>query len=91
MLDCLGLLARFSNRKPHHTLGSFPYNSQKSPTRTPNIVQDVHAVFLKQIAESDPDAQRVVLMDQAEFYMQVEDEWIPANTRVKLLPQRPKV
>jgi hypothetical protein len=51
----------------------------------------VHAVFLKQIAESDPDAQRVVLMDQAEFYMQVEDEWIPANTRVKLLPQRTKV
>jgi len=32
---------------------------------TPSINQDVHAVFLKQIAESDPDALHVVVMDQA--------------------------
>ena len=32
---------------------------------TPMINQDVHAVFLKQIAQSDPCALHVVVMDQA--------------------------
>jgi len=53
---------------------------------TPSINQDVHAVFLKQIAESDPDALHVVVMDQAGFHMKQEDRRIPANIRVLPLP-----
>jgi len=36
---------------------------------TPIISQDVHAVFLKQIAESDPQSVYVVIIDQAGFQM----------------------
>ena len=53
---------------------------------TPSINQDVHAVFLKQIAESDPDALHVIVMDQAGFHMKQEDGRIPANIRVLPLP-----
>jgi transposase len=53
---------------------------------TPSINQDVHAVFLKQIAESDPDSLHVIVMDQAGFYMKQDDERIPTNIRVLLLP-----
>jgi transposase len=53
---------------------------------TPSINQDVHAVFLKQIAESDPDALHVVVMDQAGFHMKQEDGRVPANIRVLPLP-----
>jgi transposase len=54
-------------------------------TRTIN--QDVHAVFLKQIAESDPQSVHVVIMDQAGFHMKEEDQRIPSNIRVLPLPQ----
>ena len=53
---------------------------------TPSINQDVHAVFLKQIAESDPDALHVIVMDQAGFHMKQEDGRIPVNIRVLPLP-----
>jgi transposase len=53
---------------------------------TPSIHQDVHAVFLKQIAESDPNALHVIVMDQAGFHMKQEDGRIPANIRVLPLP-----
>ena len=53
---------------------------------TPSINQDVHAVFLKQIAESDPDSLHVIVMDQAGFHMKQEDGRVPANIRVLPLP-----
>jgi transposase len=53
---------------------------------TPSINQDVHAVFLKQIAESDPASLHVIVMDQAGFHMKQEDGRIPANIRVLPLP-----
>ena len=53
---------------------------------TPIINQDVHAVFLTQIAQSDPNALHVVVMDQAGFHMKPEDGRVPANIRVLPLP-----
>ena len=53
---------------------------------TPSISQDAHAVFLKQIAESDAEALHVVVMDQAGFHMKQEDGRVPANIRVLPLP-----
>ena len=53
---------------------------------TPMINQDVHAVFLTQIAQSDPIALHVVVMDQAGFHMKQEDGRVPANIRVLSLP-----
>jgi transposase len=53
---------------------------------TPSINQDVHAVFLKQTAESDPDALHVVVMDQAGFHMKQEDRRVPSNICVLPLP-----
>jgi len=53
---------------------------------TPSINQDVHAVFLKQIAESDPDSLHVIVMDQAGFHMKQKDGRVPANIRVLPLP-----
>jgi transposase len=53
---------------------------------TPMINQDVHAVFLKQISESDPNALHVIVMDQAGFHMKQEDGRVPANIRVLPLP-----
>ena len=50
---------------------------------TPTIKQDV---FLKQIAESDPQSMHVVIMDQAGFHMKEEDQRIPSNIRVLPLP-----
>jgi transposase len=53
---------------------------------TPSISQDAHAAFLKQIAESDPEALHVVVMDQAGFHMKQEDRRVPANIRLLPLP-----
>ena len=53
---------------------------------TPAINQDVHALFLRQIAESDPESLHVVVMDQAGFHMKPEDERVPANIRLLPLP-----
>jgi transposase len=53
---------------------------------TPKINQDVQAVFLKQIAESDPQSMHVVIMDQAGFHMKEEDQRISSDIRVLQLP-----
>ena len=53
---------------------------------TPAIDQDVHANFLKQIAESDPQALRVVIADQAGFPLPPGDPRIPSNLRLLPLP-----
>lgn len=53
---------------------------------TPVINQDTHAVFLRQIAESDPQALHVVIMDQAGFHMREKDPRIPSSVRVVPLP-----
>lgn len=54
---------------------------------TPAINQDVHALFLNQIAESDPESLHMVVMDQAGFHMQAEDARVPTN--ICLLPLPP--
>jgi transposase len=53
---------------------------------TPAINQDIHAIFLRQIAESDPNSLHVVIMDQAGFHLRASDERLPANIRLLLLP-----
>ena len=53
---------------------------------TPAIDRDIHALFLKQIAESDPLSLHVVIADQAGFHLPVADPRIPANVRLLPLP-----
>lgn len=53
---------------------------------TPAIDRDIHALFLKQIAEADPHALHVVIADQAGFHLPAADPRIPANVRVLPLP-----
>jgi transposase len=53
---------------------------------TPAIDRDIHALFLKQIADSDPQALHVVIADQAGFHLPADDRRIPANLRLLPLP-----
>jgi len=53
---------------------------------TPAINQDIHAVFLQQIAQSDPHALHVIIMDQAGFHLGATDKRVPANIRLLPLP-----
>lgn len=53
---------------------------------TPAINQDIHAIFLRQIAGSDPDAVHVIIMDQAGFHLRDGDARLPANVRLLPLP-----
>lgn len=53
---------------------------------TPAIDRDVHAIFLKQIADSDPTALHVVIADQAGFHLPTHDSRIPPNLRLLPLP-----
>lgn len=53
---------------------------------TPAIDRDVHAIFLRQIAQSDPAALHVVIADQAGFHLPAGDARIPANLRLLPLP-----
>lgn len=53
---------------------------------TPAIDQDTHAIFLRQIAASDPAALHVVIADQASFHLPVADARLPANLRLLPLP-----
>lgn len=53
---------------------------------TPAINQDIHAIFLRQIAESDPNSLHVVIMDQAGFHLRAGDGRQPANVRLLSLP-----
>lgn len=53
---------------------------------TPAIDQDIHAIFLRQIADSDPKALHVVIADQAGFHLPSDDARLPANLRLLPLP-----
>ena len=53
---------------------------------TPAIDQDIHAIFLRQIAASDPAALHVVIQDQAGFHLRTGDARLPANLRLLPLP-----
>jgi transposase len=53
---------------------------------TPAIDRDIHAVFLKQIADSDPAALHIVIQDQAGFHLPEGDARLPANLRLLPLP-----
>jgi len=53
---------------------------------TPAINQDIHALFLTQIAASDPDSLHVVIQDQAGFHLGIDDARLPANLRLLPLP-----
>lgn len=53
---------------------------------TPAIDQDTHALFLRQIAESDPEALHVVIQDRAGFHLPVDDSRLPPNLRLLPLP-----
>ncbi len=59
---------------------------------TPVIDRDVHALFLQQIAATDPAALHVVIADQAGFHLPAGDARIPANLRLlPLLPNCPEL
>ena len=53
---------------------------------TPAIDRDIHALFLQQIADADPQSLHVVIADQAGFHLPVDDPRIPANLRLLPLP-----
>jgi transposase len=52
----------------------------------PAIDRDIHALFLKQIADSDPAALHIVIQDQAGFHLPEADPRLPANLRLLPLP-----
>jgi transposase len=53
---------------------------------TPSVDQDTHAIFLRQIGETDPQARHIVIADQAGFHLQPDDARVPANMRLLPLP-----
>ena len=53
---------------------------------TPAIDRDIHAIFLQQIAATDPAALHVVIQDQAGFHLPVGDARLPKNLRLLPLP-----
>lgn len=53
---------------------------------TPAIDQDIHALFLTQIAQSDPAALHVIIQDRAGFHLRNDDPRLPGNLRVIPLP-----
>ena len=53
---------------------------------TPAIDRDIHALFLQQIARSDPAALHIVIQDQAGFHLPEDDPRLPANLRLLPLP-----
>lgn len=53
---------------------------------TPAIDRDIHAIFLRQIADTEPAALHVVIADQAGFHLPAGDARLPANVRLLPLP-----
>jgi transposase len=53
---------------------------------TPCIDQDVHTLFLRQIAQTDPQALHVIIQDRAGFHLPEADARLPANVRLLPLP-----
>jgi len=59
---------------------------------TPAIDRDIHALFLKQIADAEPQALHVVIQDQAGFHLPSDDPRLPQNLRLlPLLPYCPEL
>jgi hypothetical protein len=52
------------------------------PLFTPAIDQDTHALFLRRIAESAPEALHAVIQDRAGFNLPVDDSRLPPKLRV---------
>ncbi|MDD3180059.1 MAG: transposase [Opitutaceae bacterium] len=50
------------------------------------IDRDIHAVFLQQIIDFDPQALHVVIQDQAGFHLPGNDSRLPKNLRLLPLP-----
>jgi transposase len=53
---------------------------------TPAIDQGIHAMFLKQISETEPESLHIVIADQAGFHLRGNDQRIPPNMRMLPLP-----
>lgn len=53
---------------------------------TPAIDRDIHALFLKQIAGTDPASLHVVIQDQAGFHPKQGDVRTPPNLKILPLP-----
>jgi transposase len=53
---------------------------------TPALDRDIHALFLQQIADSDPQALHVIIADQAGVHLPSDDPRLPANLRLLPLP-----
>jgi transposase len=53
---------------------------------TPCIDQEVHALFLQQLAATEPAALHIVIQDQAGFHLPPGDSRLPRNLRVLPLP-----
>jgi len=53
---------------------------------TPAIDQDIHVTFLRQIGQSDPQAQHIIIQDRAGFHLKPADPRLPANIRLLPLP-----
>lgn len=52
----------------------------------PVVDKDISALFLLQIAESDPSARHIVIWDQAGFHPRTGEASVPANVRLLPLP-----
>jgi transposase len=52
----------------------------------PAVDKDISALFLRQIAESDPGARHIVIWDQAGFHPRAGEASVPANVRLLPLP-----
>ena len=53
---------------------------------TPAIDRDIHTLFLRQIAATEPQALHLVIADQAGFHLPPDDPRVPANLRLHPLP-----
>lgn len=53
---------------------------------TPAIDQGTPALFLRQIAASDPAALHAIIPDQVDFYLPINDPHLPLNRRLRSLP-----
>jgi transposase len=53
---------------------------------TPSVDQAPHALFLRQIAETDLQARHIIIADQAGFHLKPDDARVPANMRLLPLP-----
>jgi transposase len=52
----------------------------------PVVTKEACTLFMKQISQSEPGAQHIVLQDGAGFHLRPGDEALPANVQVVMLP-----